>query len=46
MKFSKFQDLIEKFDKEFRDKSSQSIKSKKSDKRKPKIVQMNKATNI
>lgn len=44
--FSKFQDPIEKFDKEFRKKSNQPAKSKKTDERKPKIAQMNKITNI
>lgn len=46
LELSKFQDSIEKFDKEFREKSRQAIKRKKPDKHEPELMQANKGANI
>ena len=45
MEYSKFQDPIEKFDKEFWEKSNKLIKNNKSDEREPKILQTNEGAN-
>lgn len=46
LEISKFQDPIEKFDKEFWEKSKQAIKRNKSDKQESKLLQVNKGANI